>query len=106
MNGVKKRVKLDDHARFAGEINELIDRSVILDVDISNTIGKTTALKISSELKKAGDKLSSARWKLENIMLADFPDAPLYTSYRKYRREDAQDPVKKNVEATQTKVKS
>lgn len=91
---VKKTVKLDDHARFAEEINELIDRIVLLNVDVSNTIGKTKTLNIYYELKKAEDKLSSVRWKLENIMLADFPDAPLYTSYRKYREEDAPTKVK------------
>ncbi len=78
---------LNDHERMAEEINELCDRLVSLSVDVSNTIGKTKARKMTDKIDKIKDELSSVRFQLEDIMLNEYPNAPLYTSYRKYRTD-------------------
>lgn len=92
-----KRIELEDHKRIADDINELIEGLVHLIVDVSNSGGKTKMRGICDRISKIKNELSSVRWDLENMMLADFPNAPLYTQYREYRKEDTQDSATKEV---------
>lgn len=83
-----KKPTIQDHARLAEQFNEIVDKCVHLQVDVSNTIGKTKARKMYNNLGKAKETISSIRWELENMMLDKYPKAPLYTSYRAYQGEN------------------
>lgn len=82
---MSNHISLDQHAAIAEEINDIIERITHLEVFIANCGGKTKTRKIYNKLSKARDMVVDARWDLENEMLHDYPDAPLYTSYRDYR---------------------
>lgn len=82
---MSKEFALDQHAKTAEEINEIIERITHLEGFIANCGGKTKTRKIYNKLSKARDMVVDARWDLENELLQDYPDAPLYTSYRDYQ---------------------
>lgn len=84
----KKSIDIQEHKEIAEEINEIIDRMTSLVVKISNSGGKTNMRLITNRFDKSTVAISDIRFDLENLMLKDYPDAPLYTSYRDYRMEE------------------
>ena len=83
----KTVISIQEHKEIAEEINEIIDRMSSLAGKISNYGGKTNMRSIHNRLDKSRMAVSDIRFDLENLMLKDHPDAPLYTSYRDYRVE-------------------
>ena len=81
----KKVINIQDHKEIAQEINDIIDRLSSLSAKISNCGGKTTMRSTTNKLDKTREVISDIRFIFENLMLKDYPDAPLYTSYRNYR---------------------
>lgn len=81
-------ISLEKHADFAERINSIIEQTTNLLVEVGRAGGsKKHTQHILKKLTAGKELISNARWDLENDMLKTFPEAPLYTQYRKYRGE-------------------
>ena len=86
MNKVKK-ISEAQHKEIAEDLNEIIDMISSLSVKVANYGGKTKMRFIYNRLTKNQLGISDIRFEMENRMLCDYPDAPLYTQCRKYKKE-------------------
>jgi len=82
-----KKITLSEYEKLGEQFNEIIDKIVHLECDVMKFIGKTKARKKANQLSKAQNMISEIRYDIENEMLIENPDAPLITSFRKYRGE-------------------
>ena len=82
-----KKISFEEYNKIGEQFNEIIDRITHLEVDVLNSIGKTKARKKVNQIEKGKEILIDIRYEIENDVLNLYPNAPLITSFRKYRGE-------------------
>ena len=83
-----KKISYEEYNKIGEQFNEIIGRITHLEVDVLNSIGKTKARKKANQIVKGKEILKDIRSEIENDVLNMYPNAPLITSFRKYRGQE------------------
>lgn len=83
-----KELTPQQYEELGEAFNKIIEDLTHLQRKVPTYIGLTKTRKMSANLDRAREKISSVRFDIEDIMLSDNPESPVITSFRKYRQEN------------------